>query len=31
MIDNKVVGQAISRMRQDSGMTQQALAACLNV
>ena len=31
MIDNKVVGQAISRMRQDAGMTQQALAACLNV
>lgn len=31
MIDNKVVGQAISRMRQEAGMTQQALASCLNV
>lgn len=31
MIDNKLVGQAISAMRQDAGMTQQALASCLNV
>ena len=31
MINNKLVGQAISAMRQDAGMTQQALASCLNV
>lgn len=31
MIDNKVVGEAISKMRQAENMTQQALAACLNV
>lgn len=31
MIDNKVVGQAISKLRQAENMTQQTLAACLNV
>ena len=31
MVDNKVVGMAISKLRQADGMTQQTLAACLNV
>ena len=31
MIDNKVVGQAIAKLRQAENMTQQTLAACLNV
>lgn len=31
MIDNKVVGLAISQLRQAENMTQQTLAACLNV
>lgn len=31
MIDNKVVGNAIAKLRQAEGMTQQTLAACLNV
>lgn len=31
MIDNKVVGQAIAKLRQSKNMTQQTLAACLNV
>ena len=31
MIDNKIVGQAISMLRQSENMTQQTLAACLNV
>ena len=31
MIDNKIVGNAIAKLRQAEGMTQQTLAACLNV
>ncbi len=31
MIENKVVGAAIAKLRQAEGMTQQTLAACLNV
>ena len=31
MIDNKVVGMAIAKLRQAENMTQQTLAACLNV
>ncbi len=31
MIDNKVVGLAIGQLRQAENMTQQTLAACLNV
>ena len=31
MIDNKAVGQAIAKLRQADNMTQQTLAACLNV
>ena len=31
MIDNKVVGGAIAKLRQAENMTQQTLAACLNV
>ncbi|MGI6239061.1 MAG: helix-turn-helix transcriptional regulator [Christensenellales bacterium] len=31
MIDNKVVGQAIAKLRQAENMTQQTLAACLNI
>ena len=31
MIDNKTVGQAIAKLRNSQNMTQQTLAACLNV
>lgn len=31
MIDNKLVGLSIAHLRQSRGMTQQALAACMNV
>ena len=31
MIDNKAIGQAIAKLRQAENMTQQSLAACLNV
>ena len=31
MIDNKKVGLAIAQLRQSKNLTQQQLAACLNV
>ena len=31
MIDNRVVGRRISAMRQQNGLTQQQLAAMMNV